>query len=56
MDADLRTDCQAITWLKTNLHLNKMYVCWLNEIKDFHSNVKHLLGSRKLTDPLLSLS
>ena len=33
-DFDLRTDNQAITWLKTNRHLNKMYVRWLDEIED----------------------
>jgi hypothetical protein len=42
---DLQTDNQAITWLKTNQHLNKMYVCWLNIIKDFHFDVTHLPGS-----------
>ena len=36
-DFDLRTDNQAITWLKTNRHLNKMYVRWLDEIDDFRS-------------------
>ncbi len=43
-DFDLRTDSdnQAITWLKTNRHLNKMYVRWLDEIKDFHFNVTQL--------------
>ena len=34
-DLDLRTDNQAITWLKTNEHLNKMHVRWLDEIEDF---------------------
>jgi hypothetical protein len=34
-DFDLRTDKQATTWLKTNRHLNKMYVRWLDEIEDF---------------------
>ncbi len=29
-DFDLGTDSQAITWLKTNMHLNKMYVLWLD--------------------------
>ena len=33
-DFDLRTDNQAITW-KTNRHLNKMHVRWLDEIEDF---------------------
>jgi hypothetical protein len=51
-DFDLRTDNQAITWLKTNRHLDKMYVCWLDEIEDFRFDVKHLPGSRNLTDPL----
>ena len=31
-DFDLWTDNPAITWLKTNRHLNKMYVRWLDEI------------------------
>ena len=51
-DFDLRTDNQAITWLKTNRHLNKMYVRWLDEIEDFHFDVTHLPGSRNPTDPL----
>jgi RNase P subunit RPR2 len=33
-DFDLRTDNQAITWLKTNKHLNKMYIRWLDEIEN----------------------
>ena len=41
-DFDLRTDNQAITWLKTNRHLNKMYVRWLDEIEDFRFLVTHL--------------
>jgi hypothetical protein len=48
----LRTDNQAITWLKTNRHLNKMYVRWLDEIEDFRFDVTHLPGSRNPTDPL----
>ena len=51
-DFDLRTDNQAITWLKTNRHLNKMYVRWLDEIEDFRFNVTHLPGARNPTDPL----
>ena len=51
-DFDLRTDNQAITWLKTNRHLNKMYVRWLDEIEDFRFDVTHLPGSRNPTDPL----
>jgi hypothetical protein len=44
---DLRTDNQAIiTWLKTNLCLNIMYVRLLDEIEDFLFNVTHLPGSR----------
>ena len=33
-DFDLQTDNQAITWLKTNRHLNKMFVRWLDETED----------------------
>jgi len=51
-DFDLRTDNQAITWLKTNRHLNKMYVRWLDEIEDFRFDVTHLPGSRNPSDPL----
>ncbi len=49
---DLRTDNQAITWLKTNRNLNKVYVRWLDEIEDFRCEVTHLPGSRNPTDPL----
>ena len=49
---DLRTDNQAITWLKSNRHLNKMYVRWLDEIEDFRFDVTHLPGARNPTDPL----
>ena len=51
-DFDLRTDNQAIAWLKTNRHLNKMYVRWLDEIEDFRFDVTHPPGSRNPTDPL----
>ena len=51
-DFDLRTDNQAITWLKTNRHLNKMYVRWLDEIEDFRFDVTHLPGARNPADPL----
>ena len=51
-DFDLRTDNQAITWLKTNRNLNKMYVRWLDEIEDFRFSVTHLPGARNPTDPL----
>jgi hypothetical protein len=51
-DFDLLTDNQAITWLKTNRHLNKMYVRWLDEIEDFRFDVTHLPGARNPADPL----
>jgi hypothetical protein len=51
-DFDLRTDNQAITWLKTNKNLNKMYVRWLDEIEDFRFDVTHLPGARNPSDPL----
>ena len=51
-DFDLRTDNQAITWLKTNRHLNKMYVRWLDDIADFSFDVTHVPGARNPSDPL----
>jgi len=51
-DFDLRTDNQAITWLKTNKHLNKMYIRWLDEIEDFRFDITHLPGARNPSDPL----
>ena len=50
---ELRTDNQAIAWLTTNRHLNKMYVRWLDEIEDFLFDVTHLQGSRIPTGPQL---
>ena len=51
-DFDLQADKQAMTWHKTNRHLNKMYVRWLDEIEDFRFDVTHLPGARNPTDPL----
>ena len=51
-DFDLRTDNQAITWLQTNRHLNKMYVRWLDDIADFNFHVTHVPGTRNPSDPL----
>ena len=51
-DFDLRTNNQAITWLKTNRHPNKMYVRWLDGIEDFRLHVTHLPGSCNPSDPL----
>ena len=51
-DFDLRTDNQAITWLKTNRHLNKMYVRWLDDIADFNFDVTHVPGAKNPSDPL----
>ena len=50
-DFDLRTDNQAITWLKANRHLNKMYVHWLDEIEDFQVDVTYLSGARAARNP-----
>ncbi len=51
-DFDLRTDNQAITWLKMNKHLDKMCVRWPDKMEDFHFDVTYLPGSRNPTDPL----
>ncbi len=49
-----RKDNQAITLLKTNKNLNKMYVRWLDKIEDFCFDVTHLPGTRNPgpSDPL----
>ena len=46
-DFDLRTDNQAITWLKTNKHLNKMYIRWLDEIEDSISRISRGHGTHR---------
>ena len=43
---DLRTDSQAITWLKTNRRLNQMHVRRLGEIEDLRLDVTHLATRR----------
>ena len=48
-DLRLRTDNKAITWLKTKLHLNQMYV---HGIEDFRFDVTHLPGVSNPTDSL----
>ena len=47
-----RTTRRLITWLKTNRHLNKMCVGWLDKIEDFRFGVTHLPSSRHPADPL----
>ena len=51
-DFDLRGDNQAITWLKTDRHLNKMCVRWLDEIEDCRSDAAHPPRARSPTYPL----
>ncbi len=42
----LLPDNQAITCLKSNRNLNKMYARWLDKIEDFRFDVARLPGSR----------
>ncbi len=51
-DFEVWTDNQVMTWLKTNRHLNKMYVRWLDEMEDFRFDVTRLPGARNPADPL----
>ena len=56
-DFGLRTDNQAITWLKPNRRLNKMRACCvrrLDEIEDFRFDATRppAGGARNPTDPL----
>ena len=50
-DFDLRTDNQAVTWLKTNRHLNRIYARWLVELAEFRFDVTHLPGARNPREP-----
>ena len=51
-DFNLMTDNQAITWVKTKQHLNKMYFRWLDKIKDFLFYMTHWPCAHNPTDPL----
>ena len=51
-DFDLRTDNQAVVWLKTNKHINRMYALLMDELAEFVFDITHLTDSKNSKDPL----
>ena len=51
-DFTLRTDNQAVTWLRTKKDINRFLARWLDEIEEFRFDVEHVPGSLNPADPL----
>jgi transposase InsO family protein len=51
-DFTLRTDNQAVSWLRTKSDVNRFLARWLDEIEEFRFDVEHLPGRLNPADPL----
>ena len=51
-DFVLRTDNQAVTWLRTKRDINRFLARWLDEIEEFRFDVEHVPGRLNPADPL----
>ena len=51
-DFTLRTDNQAVTWLRTKRDINRFLARWLDEIEEFRFDVEHVPGRSNPADPL----
>ena len=51
-DFTLRTDNQAVSWLRTKSDVNRFLARWLDEIEEFRFDVEHLPGRMNPADPL----
>jgi hypothetical protein len=51
-DFTLRTDNQAVTWLRTKREVNRFLARWLDEIEEFRFDVEHVPGRLNPADPL----
>ena len=51
-DFTLRTDNQAVTWLRTKKDINRFLARWLDEIEEFRFDVEHVPGRLNPADPL----
>ena len=51
-DFTLRTDNQAVTWLRTKRDVNRFMARWLDEIEEFRFDVEHVPGKLNPADPL----
>jgi len=50
-DFTLRTDNQAVTWLRTKKDINRFLARWLDEIEEFRFDVEHVPGLLNPADP-----
>ena len=51
-DFTLRTDNQAVSWLRTKSDVNRFLARWLDEIEEFRFDVEHVPGRLNVADPL----
>jgi hypothetical protein len=51
-DFVLRTENQAVTWLRTKWDVNRFLAHWLDEIEEFRFDIEHVPGKLNLADPL----
>ena len=51
-DFTLRTDNQAVSWLRTKRDINRFLARWLDEIEEFRFDVEHVPGRLNPADPL----
>ena len=51
-DFTLRTDNQAVSWLRTKRDINRFMARWLDEIEEFRFDVEHVPGRLSPADPL----
>ena len=51
-DFTLRTDNQAVSWLRTKKDINRFLARWLDELEEFRFDVEHVPGRLNPADPL----
>ena len=51
-DFTIRTDNQAVTWLRSKKDLSRLHARWLDDLAEFSFDVVHVPGHRNPTDPL----
>jgi len=51
-DFTIRTDNQAVTWLRTKRDVNRFLARWLDEIEEFRFDMEHVPGKLNPADPL----
>ena len=51
-DFTLRTDNQAVSWLRTKRDINRFMARWLDEIEEFRFDIEHVPGRLNPADPL----